>query len=382
MEIFRDAFAGAVTQDLKRKMVFISGPRQVGKTTFAVKTGGRSGQYYNWDFAEHREKILKGIWPGQRCILLLDEIHKYRRWRNLVKGLYDVNKDKYNILITGSARLDAYRKTGDSLQGRYHHYRMHPLTLRETDGSRDAWDSLYRFGGFPEPFLMQSETDAKRWRRDYRTRLIREELASLENFQDLGTLEILAMRLPALVGSPLSVNSVREDLQVNHRTADKWIQSLDSLYYIYRILPFGSPNIKAVKKEKKHYHWDWSLVQDKGSRFENMVASHFLSWIHFLEDSKGEDLELRFFRDSEKREADFVIVRDGKPFLFAECKYADADISPHLKYLKNKFQNVPAYQLYYSGRKRYTGTEGITVMSAYDFFREKIPDSYLSEEEL
>ena len=357
-------------------MVFISGPRQVGKTTLGKSLLGETGTYLNWDFADHREKILKGQWPQQKGILVLDEIHKFPKWRNLLKGLYDVLGDRLTILVTGSAKLDAYRRSGDSLQGRYHHYRLHPISISELGWSEDGLQALIKYGGFPEPFFSSSESKANRWRKEYRTRIVREEMVSLEQFNDLGSIELLAMRIPDLVGGVLSINSLREDLQVAHKTVDKWLRALDSLYYTFKLLPFGSPQIRAVKKEKKVYLWDWSLIRNEGARFENWIASEISHFIHLREDALGEDWELQFFRDTEKREVDFVLLKDFKPFAFIECKLSETNISPNLKYLKAKFKDINCFQINLNGRNNYITKEGIYNISSIEFLKKLHSDEW------
>src|SRR3990170_3812386 len=260
-----------VRRDLRRKMVFVAGPRQVGKTTLAKRLLGRHAGYLNWDVAEHREAILRRELPVSD-FWVFDEIHKYRAWRSFLKGLYDSRRPLQRILVTGSARLDFYRHGGDSLQGRYHLLRMHPFSAKELAIRTSArLGDLLKLGGFPEPFLSGSEVEARRWSRDYRNRLVREDVAGLERIQDLGNLELLALRLPELVGSPLSINALREDLQISHKTVDGWLQVLERLYAIFRLSPFGAPRIRAVKKEQKHYHFDWSLVPSEPARFENLI---------------------------------------------------------------------------------------------------------------
>lgn len=209
-----------------------------------------------------------------------------------------------------------------------------------------------------------SHVDARRWSRDYRTRLIREDVAGLERLHDLGHLELLMLRLPDLVGSPLSINAVREDLQVAHKTIANWLDILERLYAIFRIPPFGAPRIRAVKKEQKLYHWDWTLVTNPGARFENLVASHLLKWVHFRQDTEGLDLELRYFRDTDRREVDFVVVERRTPVLMVECKLDDVAVDPSLRYLKAKFPACPAWQLHSHGAKDYQTPEGIRVAPA------------------
>jgi predicted AAA+ superfamily ATPase len=353
-----------VRHDLARKMVFVAGPRQVGKTTLARRLPGARTGYLNWDVAEHRERILRRELPVSP-LWVFDEIHKYRSWRNLLKGLYDGRRKGQRMLVTGSARLDFYRFGGDSLQGRYHLLRLHPFSARELGlrSGRELRD-LLNLGPFPEPFLGGSEVEARRWSREYRSRLVREEVASLERVQDLGNLELLVLRLPELVGSPLSINALREDLQVSHKTLAGWLRVLERLYAIFRLAPFGAPRIRAVKKEQKHYHFDWSVVPSEAARFENLVASHLLKWVHFEQDARGRDLELRYFRDTDGREVDFVVVEGRRPLLLVESKWGDADVDRGLRYLKARFAATEAWQVSATGRKDYVTPEGIRVAPA------------------
>ncbi len=364
--------APQVRADLQRKMVFLAGPRQVGKTTLARRLPGADKGYLNWDVAADRERILRGELPPTR-LWVLDEIHKYRRWRNYLKGLYDGRPNGQRILVTGSGRLDLYRFGGDSLQGRYHLLRLHPLSVAEVGkGRHDALPQLLRLGGFPEPFLSGSESGARRWSRDYRTRLVQEDIASLERIQDLGHLELLMLRLPGLVGAPLSINALREDLQVSHKAVAAWLNALERLYAIFRLAPLGGPRIRAVTKAQKHYQLDWSLVSDEPQRFENLVACHLLKWVHYQQDVAGLDLELRYFRDTDGREVDFVITEAGKPIRLVECKWSDADVDPGLRYLRAKYPGAEAWQLHATGKKDYQTPEGIRVTAASTLLGELI----------
>lgn len=356
--------APQIRRDLKRKMVFVAGPRQVGKTTLARGLPGAAKGYLNWDVAEHRDRILRRELPVTK-LWIFDEIHKYRQWRNYLKGLYDNRRSNQQILITGSGRLDLYRFGGDSLQGRYHLLRLHPFTIAELKLEKEKHLlDLLKLGGFPEPWLTQSETESRRWSREYRSRLIREDVTTLERIQDLGQLELMIMRLPELTGSPLSINALREDLQISHKTAASWLQALERLYAIFRLPPFGSPRIRAVKKEQKHYHFDWTLVPEDPARFENMVACHLLKWVHFRQDTEGLDVELRYFRDTDGREADFVITERRQPELIVECKWGDTEIDKGLRYLMTRFPKAEAWQISAVGKKDYLSGEGIRVAPA------------------
>ncbi len=350
-----------VADDLARKMVFLGGPRQVGKTSLGKQLIPDANAYLNWDVAAHRALILKQQLPATDA-WFFDEIHKYRLWRGYLKGLFDLHGNSKRILVTGSARLDYYRFGGDSLQGRYHYLRLHPFSVAELGiKTQDDFEQLLRLGGFPEPFFSGSERQARRWARDYRDRLMREEVASLERIDNLGQLELLVMRLPELVGSPLSLNALREDLSLSHRTVGNWIDVLERLYAIFRIAPFGAPRIRAVRKIQKHYHFDWSLVQHEGARFENLVASHLQKWVHWQQDVEGRDAELRYFRDIDGREVDFVVMVAGQPVSFIECKLADGAIGGGMRYLKQRFPQVDAWQVTARTTRDYLTREGVRV---------------------
>lgn len=272
--------------------------------------------------------------------------------------------------MTGSARLDCYRRGGASLQGRYFFCRLHPPSLAELRDDRpDTLRQLLTLGGFPEPFLGGSERDARRWSLDYRTRLVREDLRDLERFEDLGSIELLLLRLPALVGSPLSLNALREDLQVGHHSVRRWLDGLERPYAIFRLPPFGAPRIRAVKKERKHYHFDWTFVPDPGPRFENLVACALLKWVDWRRDVEGRELELRCFRDVDRREVDFVVVSSRAPVLFVECKLSDEPPDRGLRYLTQRFPGVPAWQLAAAGNRDAVASDGIRLAPATVFLR-------------
>lgn len=361
-----------VQKDLNSKMVFISGPRQVGKTTLAMSLLRNKESYLNWDIPIHREAILKRELP-LTDLWCFDEIHKFKSWRDYLKGVYDEFHDTHQILVTGSARLDLLRKSGDSLQGRYHHLRLHPLSVKELGlTSQDDLLNLMDLGGFPEPYFSGSAREAKRWSTNYRSLLVNQETSSIETISDLSKLELLSLRLPELVGSPLSLNGLREDLQVAHKTVSRWVDILENIYMLYRLAPFGSPLIRAVKKEQKHYHYDWTLVEDMPARFENFIASHLLKWTHYQRDFYGNEIELRYFRDTDGREVDFCLTNNRKPQIFIECKWGDSATSKHLHYLQKKFPDARYYQVSATGTKKYIGKNHIIHLPARKFLQDFI----------
>ncbi|MBI4951304.1 MAG: ATP-binding protein [Myxococcales bacterium] len=358
-----------------RKMVFVGGPRQVGKTTMALTLLGehareRHPAYLDWDDPRVRPRVRALELPPGEALLVFDEIHKYARWRNLLKGLWDTEKSVRRIVVTGSARLDYYRKGGDSLAGRYRYFRLHPFSLRELDGAAGASDleTLLRFGGFPEPLFRQDETEHRIWQRDRLTRVIREDLRDLERVREITLLEHLVDLLPARVGAPLSVANLRQDLEVDHKTAERWLQMLENLYVCFRVAPFGAPRVRAVKKERKLYLWDWSAVLDPGARFENLVAAQLLKHCHLVEDAEGRRMELRFLRDTDRREVDFVVLRDGKPSFAVECKTGDRDVAAPLRYFADRTA-IPRYYQVHRGVRHFERGK-ITVVPFVRFCRD------------
>ncbi len=341
-----------ILADLKEKMVFVGGARQVGKTTLALsllkKGTEKHPAYLNWDDRATKKLLLNGSLPSDEPLIILDEVHKYKDWRNRVKGLYDTHKSDTQLLVTGSARLDFYRRGGDSLQGRYHYYRLHPLSLYEINKhpTPNDLEQLMQFGGFPEPFLKSNQRHWKRWQRERQTRVIHEDLLSLETVKEVSQLDLLSQILPNRVGAPLSINNLRQDLSVAFETVDRWITILENLYYCFRIKPYGVPHLRAARKEQKLYLWDWSLCEDTSARFENMVASHLLKYCHRMEDTEGDRMELRFLRDSIKREIDFIVVKNNKPEFAVECKTGQKQLSPNIAYFAQRI-NIPViYQVH------------------------------------
>jgi predicted AAA+ superfamily ATPase len=362
-----------VKDDLKNRMVFVGGPRQVGKTTFALnflpEPNEEHPAYLNWDDISIRSGLLKGDLPGGQKIVVLDEIHKYARWRSLVKGFYDKNRSRMAFIITGSARMDYYSKGGDSLQGRYHYYRLHPFSTAEINAGATMNDVrlLLKFGGFPEPFLRGEEKFWRRWQRERLQRVIYNDIRDLENIKEISLLELLAGELPGRVGSPLSISNLKDMLQVAHESVERWIKIFERMYFCFRVAPYGHPNIRAVRKERKLYLWDWSAVPEGGPRFENFIASHLLKYCHFLEDTEGYAMDLRFLRDTDKREADFVVLKEGKPLFAVECKSGEKNINPSLFYFMGRTQ-IPKFYQVHAGNKDYE-KDGVRVLPVPAFIK-------------
>jgi len=348
---------GPVIDDLPEKMVFLGGPRQVGKTTFSLSLLGAKNNhhpaYLNWDVTNDRERILRSELPAKQKLIVFDEIHKYARWRNLMKGFYDKRAKGAQFLVTGSARLDYYSKGGDSLHGRYHYYRLHPFTLPEIGSFKKSdEEALLKFGGFPEPFFKGNDRFSRRWRVERHRRIIHEDLRDLEQIREISLIELMLTFLPERVGSVLSVQNLRQALQVAHESTERWLTALENMYLIFRIAPFTAKKIRGVMKEKKLFFWDWSTVPDDAARFENMVASHLLKYCHFLEDTEGYAMELRFLRDTDGREIDFLVLKDGRPQFAVECKTGEKALSKRIEYFKTRVGIPEVYQVHL-GTKMY-----------------------------
>ena len=350
--------ADFIREDLQSKMVFVGGPRQVGKTTLSFslldqpKLEERHPAYYNWDNLEMRSFILKNQITGEGNLIILDEVHKFAGWRGLVKGLYDTRKSQQSFLVTGSARLDYYRKGGDSLQGRYHYYRLHPFTIAEMQGGKAEVEQLLKFGGFPEPLLSNNERTWRRWQRERLARVFSNDLRDLESVKEVSKLELLLEHLRSCIGSPISLNSLKNLMNVSHNSIESWIKIFENLYLCFQIAPYGSPKIRAVKKQKKLYFWDWSTVDDPGTRWENMVACHLLKYCHFIEDTEGFSMELRYIRDTDGREVDFVVLKDGSPKFAVECKSSESKAEKNINYFKER-TNIPEFYIVHKGIKDY-----------------------------
>lgn len=351
-----------IERDLKQKFVFLAGPRQVGKTTLAqeiVRRGG--GKYYNWDDGEDRQAILTKQFLKDGTVIL-DELHKYDRWKNFIKGVYDKYHETLKAIVTGSARLDVYRRGGDSLFGRYYLYHLYPLSLGEltnpstiqrpeqvlaeagAKSDRRLFENLIRFGGFPEPFYKGTEESHQKWSIQRSELLIRQDIRDLTQINLLTLVEHLLLLLPQRVGSLLSINSLKEDVQVAFNTVKSWLATFEHLYITFELHAYSTKIQRSIRKEKKLYLWDWSQVQDPSRRFENLVASHLLKAVQLWRDLGYGDFDLYFLRDRDRREVDFLVTRNRRPWLLVEAKLSESQPWEPLFYFQNRL-GVPAVQL-------------------------------------
>lgn len=351
-----------------RQMLFLSGPRQVGKTTTARQA---SDFYLNWDNPSHRKWITEGpdavaheaglnALSERLPIITFDEIHKYGRWKNWLKGFFDMHADQCRVLVTGSSRLDVFRRGGDSLMGRYFHYRMHPLSVAELlDPSlpdekllrpprllpEADWQALYEHGGFPEPFLQRKPAFSRRWRDSRTQQLLREDIRDLTLVREISQIALLAERLLHRSGDSIVMNSLASDLQVAPDTIKSWLDILVSLHFGTLIRPWFKNVNKSLRKEPKWFLRDWSGIDDPGKRAETFVACHLLKAVDGWNDLGLGNFELRYLRDKQQREVDFVVIRNHQPWFLVEVKHANDRLSPALAHFQNQLKAPHAFQL-------------------------------------
>ena len=324
----------AIREDLTSRIVILTGPRQCGKTTLSQMLL-EDYDYLNHDLAEHRVLLEQKAWDRERRLVIFDELHKMPDWKSWLKGIYDVEGIPPAMVVTGSARLNAFRKVGDSLAGRHFNFRLHPLDLKEvlafTDASPgEAFERLLEVGGFPEPYLTGSRRFYNRWKRSHTDLILKEDLTTLTAVRDIQSIETLIELLRRRVGSPVSANSLARDLQKSPTTIQNWLQLLVDLYVIFRVSPYHKNIARALLKEPKYYFYDNAMVQgDEGVRLENLVACALLKEAQRVVDVEGADYDLHYIRDKEGREIDFLVTSQSQPYALVEVKWGEVDPSPH-----------------------------------------------------
>ncbi|MCP5467772.1 MAG: ATP-binding protein [Deltaproteobacteria bacterium] len=362
----------SILEDLEEKMVFLTGPRQVGKTTLAKSFSHPWSHlvYLNFDSFRDRRVIMKEEWDRKAPLVIFDEIHKFKKWKTKLKGVYDTEGIPPRILVTGSARLDIYRRGGDSLAGRYFKHRLYPFSVRELKGQASAaenLEALLKFGGFPEPLLAQSERKATRWRKQHVERILREDVQDLEPVKDIRLLLLLIDLLRERVGSPISYSSLARELEISPHTVKRWIEILENMYIVFRVTPYHRSLSRALLKEPKLYFYDNAMVEGTDDiRLENLVANCLLKYLHYLEDHEGVDVQLHYIRDKEKREVDFLCQINRQLKYLIEVKSSDSSLSPSLHYYHQRLPVDQSIQLVKKLGRAKT-VKGIQVTHAADW---------------
>ena len=351
--------------------MFISGPRQVGKTTLC---DGFQDVYLNWDKSVQRAVILKGedavmnFAVGNRPrakvpVVTFDELHHFQKWKSFLKGFFDSYWKQVRILVTGSARLNVYKKGGDSLMGRYFPYRMHPLSIGElihpsvindeiwrenAELPEDSWHRLVEFGGFPEPYSKGDGFFLRRWRRLRFEQLMRDDIRKDTNIRELDQLESMARILSERSGQQLVYATLGNEVQVNEVTARNWVSVLNSFFFGFLVKPWSTHVENSIRKTPKWYLRDWSGIVDEGARNETLVACHLLKSVEYWTDMGFGDYDLFYIRDKQKNEVDFLVSKDGRPWFLVEVKTGDAKLSPALKKFKTATGAKHAFQVVFN----------------------------------
>jgi len=350
-----------VQADLARKMVFLTGPRQVGKTTLSSQLiAQQGGQYLNYDVPADRALILNQRWSPQAPLLVLDEIHKMAGWKAWLKGVYDGKPASQQLLVTGSARMDTFRHSGESLAGRFLGLRLHPLSVREwceqTGASPDAaLTHLLERGGFPEPCLAPDNAQAERWRRQYFDGMVRNDVLEFSRIQEVNAIRLFAQMLRSRVGSPLSLASMARDLAVSPVTLKKYLDILEALFIVFVVRPWHDNIARSVLQSPKVYFYDTGLVDgDEGLRFENLVATALLKQVQWQHDVQGKEVGLHYIRTKDDAEVDFALSDKNQLTHLIECKLSDEKPHRALQRFAREKAPVQALQLVRNARHSYT----------------------------
>ncbi|MBY0386135.1 ATP-binding protein [bacterium] len=362
-----------IQKDISKKIILVAGPRQCGKTTLS-KMLGTSYDYLNYDNDEDRQTIESKTWDRKKTLLILDELHKMPKWKNWLKGIYDVEGLSPQILVTGSARMDTFKKAGDSLAGRHFSFRLHPFDLKELQQYESslqiqgAFERLLNIGGFPEPYLTEDPAFYKRWRRTHLDIIIKQDLIVLENTTNITGIENLLRLLRTRVGSTISYTNLARDLAVDPKTIKSWLDILERLYVIFKVTPYSKKIKETLLKAPKYYFYDNGQVEgDEGVKLENLTACALLKEAHYLQDGYGEDIQLHFLRTKKGDEIDFLVTTNQRPTHMIEVKWADDQPSRHFAYFAKFLPEALKIQIVGNLKREKTTDQAVEVRSAAEW---------------
>jgi len=359
-----------IIEDLNKKIILLTGPRQAGKTTLS-KMLTDDFDYLNYDNSDHRISLLEKTWDRAKDLVIFDELHKLKNWKSWLKGIYDTEGIPPSIIVTGSAKLDTYRKVGDSLAGRFFQFRLHPLDLKEIrislkpDNLDESLEKLLDIGGFPEPFLDGSTRFYNRWKKSHLDIILKQDLIDLENVQQITSIETLIQLLKKNVGAPVSYSSLAEDLQCSDKTIKRWLTILENMYVIFKVPPFHKNIARAILKSPKYYFYDNGQVDgDSGAKLENLVACALLKEIHFQEDCFGKEFKLCYLKNKDGREIDFLVALNSLPTHMIEVKWRDENLNANFKFFKKYYPNTRKIQLVKELKREKTFPDGAEIRMA------------------
>ena len=360
-----------IQEDLATKIVLLTGPRQTGKTTLS-KMLKSDYDYFNFDNLEDRLSLQEKSWDRSKDLIIFDELHKLKNWKSWLKGVYDTEGIPPSLLVTGSAKLDTYRKVGDSLAGRFFQFRMHPLDLKEIktfinpENLETELDKLLEIGGFPEPFLKGTNRFYNRWKKSHLDIILKQDLIELENVQQITQIETLIQLLKNRVGSPVSYSSLARDLQCSDKTVKRWLTILENMYVIFKVPPFHKNIARAIQKAPKFYFYDTGqVIGDSGIKLENTVACAIQKEIHFREDCFGDEKKIYYLKNKDGKEIDFCTTRDDNPSLMVEVKWKDGTLSSNFEIFKKFFPQIKMIQVTKELKKEKTFPNGAEIRTAH-----------------
>jgi predicted AAA+ superfamily ATPase len=351
---------------LNKKIVLISGPRQAGKKTFS-KMLKKNFEYLNFDNDEDRKRFREKSWDRKKELLIFDELHKLPKWKQWLKGVYDKEGLNPPIVVTGSAIFDSYKKVGDSLAGRYFHYRLHALDVREiltinkNQNTKEVIEKLLNISGFPDPYLEGTQEFYNLWKKTHLDIILRQDLIDLEAVSNIKQIELLIDLLRDRVGSPISYSSLARDLQVSDKTIKKWLELLENMYVVFKITPYSKNIARSVLKKPKYYFYDISRANNEGARLENLVAASLLKEIHFRQDCLGEEWKLHYLSLKGGKEIDFFIEHKKTSPILIEVKKSDDEPSKIFNQFSKFFKSPQMIQLVQNIKQEKTYASGIEV---------------------
>lgn len=364
-------YVNDIKNDLDKKIVLLSGPRQCGKTTLS-KALFNNFQYLSYDLSEHQKIILSKTWDRSRDLIIFDEIHKMNDWKLWLKGIFDVEGVRPRLLVTGSARLETYTNVGDSLAGRFFSYRLHPLTVEELahahydTTSQEVLERMMKLSGFPEPFLEKNSRFYQRWQKSHLDTILREDLLNLSEIKDILKMKTLVTLLEERIASPLSFSSLAEDLGTSYKTVQKWVSLLEKLYIIFRIHPYHENIARSLTKEPKYYFYDIGRVKNEGARFENLIACALQKKVHEFEDRLGQNASLNYLRDRDGKEVDFF-CQLGNRKLLIEAKLSDDGSTKLLKYFQSFIPDAESILIVKNLRDTQSTLSGFKIVKAHEW---------------
>ena len=370
----------SIQSDLNKKTILLSGPRQVGKTTLS-KSLVKNTEYRSWDINKDKKVILGQAWNKQVNLVVLDEIHKLKNWKNFIKGIIDETNNSPPLLLTGSAKLGLMTKDGDALTGRTYHYRLHPLDIWEIKNyfpeieSKNLLEHLLKHGNFPEAFF--NPKDAERLKQDRLSQVLKDDLFTLKTRVDLRSTELLLQLIRERVGGTINFSNLAQDLSISPITVKNWIQDLQDLYLIFVLHPYSKNLARSIRKEPKVYFYDCSMGYEEAACLENLVACYLLKFVELKKDTLGEEYQLKYFRDRDDHEVDFILTKNSKPYLAIEVKTNEDRPTKSLKYLQKKIPNIECIQLV-KNLQRKSDYQGIAVVPLEGFLSKTVDEQYAS----